>query len=135
MPDRGTMTLIRCSPVACCLSASRRRIAPLLILVLAGCHPRPPALSEVGPEQACAGQLVLEFTNHSAIPVQVGWIPQAQLSGDPALGVPTWLGEVGMETARYDVPGPGRVIFRTADPTDVREDRHHVSHRLLCRPP
>ena len=114
---------------------TRHRLTPLLILALAGCHHSPPALSEVGPEQACAGQLVLEFTNHSAIPVQVGWIPQAQPTGDPALISPAWLGVLGMETTRYDVPGPGRVLFRTANPTAGREDRHHVSHRLLCRPP
>lgn len=114
---------------------TRHRLTPLLILALAGCHGHPPALTEVGPEHACAGQLILEFTNHSAIPVQVGWIPQTQPASDPALADPVWLGVLGAETARYDLPGPGHVIFRTADPTAVREDRHHVSHRLLCRRP
>jgi hypothetical protein len=116
------------------MRVTRHWLRLLLMLALTGCHHRPPALSEVGPEQACAGQLVLEFTNHLAIPVQVGWIPEAQLTGDPGLIAPTWLGVVDRETARYDVVGPGRVIFRTANPEAVDEDRHHVSHRLLCRP-
>jgi len=109
------------------------RLTPLLVFALAGCHHSPPALTAVGPEQHCDGQLVLEFTNRLAVPVQVGWIPSEQLRADPTGGAPIWLGVLGMESIRYEVPGPGRVIFRTANPAAASEDRHSVRHRLLCR--
>jgi len=86
----------------------------------------------LSPSEACAGQLVLEFTNRRVEPVQVGWIPDSQRETQPAAIAPIWLGTVGQFTARFPVPGPGRVIFRTANPAGLREEHHEVSHRLLC---
>lgn len=128
--DRATMR------VGCGVSVTTVvRFAGVLILGLSGCHHRAPTLSEVGPDEECEGQRLLEFTNRLAVPVEVGWIPEEQLAGDPSLMSPEWLGVVGMETMHYELSGPGRVIFRTADPSAVREERHHVSHRVLCRSP
>ncbi|MEX2049579.1 MAG: hypothetical protein WEB90_08390 [Gemmatimonadota bacterium] len=104
-----------------------------VVLGLAACHTSVPALAEVGPQQTCTGQLVLEFTNRSAVAVQAGWITLAQLAADPTGGDPLWLGVVGVETARYDVPAAGRVIFRTAVPGVAPEERHDVGYRILCR--
>jgi hypothetical protein len=111
----------------------RSRLATLSLLALVGCRTGSPILAEMGPEQACRGQLVLEFVNRSPVAVQVGWIRLEGLAADPARAEPLWLGVVGAEPARYEVPAPGRVIFRTANPSAVREERHEVTHRVLCR--
>ena len=109
------------------------RYAAIVPLALIGCRHAVPVLTVVRPEQACAGQLVLEFTNHLPSEVQVGWIRLDQLQGAPGTAEPIWLGVVGMSTAQFPVTGPGRVIFRAAKPANVQEDRSHVTHRLLCR--
>ena len=109
------------------------RFVPLLLIALAGCRHRQPIIAEIRPEQSCAGQLFLDFTNRASIPVQVGWLTMEQLRADPSGGTPVWLGVVGLESTRFKLPGPGRVIFRTANPAAVREDRHNVVYRLLCQ--
>jgi len=104
----------------------------ILLAAVAGCQHGPSAATEIPPSASCAGQLVLEFTNKRVEPVQVGWIPDSQLVSQPAAIAPIWLGTVGQFTARFPVPGPGHVIFRTANPAGLREEHHEVSHRLLC---
>ena len=111
------------------------RQAIFVVLALAGCHHRAPSMIEIAPDDGCAGQLMLEFTNRLAAPVEVGWIVESQLDGVAAQADPVSLGVAGEETTLFEVPGPGRVIFRTANPASATEDRHHVSHRLLCRAP
>jgi len=63
----------------------------------------------------------------------VGWIPLGRLAAEGGAAGPLWLGVVALGSARYAVPGPGRVIFRTADPTGLTEERHQVTYRVLCR--
>lgn len=100
------------------------------LIAAAGCGHQ---LTQVGPSQSCEGQLVLEFTNRGPRAVKVGWLTLRQLRTTPGGGEPIWLGTVDLETVRFEVPEPGRVLFKTANPAGLTEDRHHVSHRLLCR--
>jgi hypothetical protein len=109
------------------------RFTLLLLPILAECHRATAVYTVAGPEQACAGELVLEFTNHLSEPVQVGWIPMEQLRAAADRVAPIWLGTLGLGSARYPVAGPGRVIFRTANPAAAQGERHQVSHRVLCR--
>lgn len=108
------------------------RFAAVLLFALMGCRQALPVHTEVRPEQVCSGRLVLEFTNHLAAEVQVGWIPMEPLEAAPGGADAIWLGILGKGSAQFQVPGPGRVIFRTANPSNVQEDRHQVTHRLLC---
>lgn len=111
---------------------TRTRFVVLLPFALIGCRHALPVYTEVRPEQACSGQLVLEFTNHLVAEVEVGWLPIERREAAPGGAAPLWLGVLGRGSARYQVPGPGRVIFRTANPAGTQEDRHEVTHRLLC---
>lgn len=107
------------------------RFLLLLTLVFAACAR--PRFTEIRPSESCAGRLVLEFTNELDRPVQVGWLSAEQLKSVPLDAEPTWLGVVPRGTRRFQVPGPGRVIFRDADRSGTATESHvQVRHRLLC---
>ena len=106
----------------------------LLALFCAACARR--TYTEIRPLETCAGRLVLEFTNDLERPVQVGWIPAEQLRTQPLDLRPTWLGIVPHGTRRYQLSGPGQVIFRDADASGAATEAHfQVRHRLLCSAP